>query len=276
MSWNTSTRFSTNYSNHSGRSCDGFPRTPSLSPFFVLFSISGGSYDGLRHSVPLDLSLVVDVGCSVSCNADVGDVGVAELEELVENLKKLCTSYRPIFSKISKYCFNSSNGTETITVSILFRRLKNTVFTLPGLAILRTLTSSKRTQNRNTPFTTEACVVRKTHFFFFFFLLVFQVSLYGCAVASVLWKVARLRVGALTDRLLSPCHHPPVTSLLPRICLVGRTTVPSQLQAAPTPRRCDGSKDKKTTQTSVWDDMAVIFSVHKAARRREKIAKLKN
>ena len=39
---------------------------------------------------------------------------------------------------------------------------------------------------------------------------------------------------------------------------------PSQLQAAPTPRRCDGSKDKETKQTSVldiaiWDDMAVIF-----------------
>ena len=113
--------------------------------------------------------------------------GVAELEELVEKLKKLCTSYRPIFSKISKYCFNTSNGTETITVSILFRRLKNTVFTLPGLAILRTLTSSKRTQNRNTPFTTEARVVRKTHCFFFF-LLVGQVPLYACAVASVLWE----------------------------------------------------------------------------------------
>ena len=37
-------------------------------------------------------------------------------------------SYRPIFTKIPKYYLNTSNGTETITVSILFRRLKNTVF----------------------------------------------------------------------------------------------------------------------------------------------------
>ena len=71
-------------------------------------------------------------------------------------------------------------------------------------------------------------------------------------------------MGACTDRLLSPCHHPPVSSLRPRVCLVGRTVAPSQLQAAPTPRRCDGSKDKKTKHTSVvdfaiWDDMAVIF-----------------
>ena len=32
----------------------------------------------------LELSLLVDAGCSASCNADVGDVGVAELEELVD------------------------------------------------------------------------------------------------------------------------------------------------------------------------------------------------
>ena len=50
---------------------------------------------------------------------------------------------------------------------------------------------------------------------------------------------------------------------------------PSQLQAALTPRRCDGKKDTKTKQTSVldfamWDDVPVIFSVHKAGRRRAK------
>ena len=76
---------------------------------------------------------------------------------------------------------------------------------------------------------------------------------------------ARLRVGACTDRLLSPCHHPPVSHLLPRKCLVGRTVAPSQLQAAPTPRRCDGSKDEKKPSKrafwtfAMWDDMAVIF-----------------
>ena len=42
-------------------------------------------------------------------------------------LKKLCTSYRPIFTKIPQYWLNTFNGTETITVSMLFRQLKNTV-----------------------------------------------------------------------------------------------------------------------------------------------------
>ena len=36
----------------------------------------------------------------------------------------LRTSYRPLFTKISKYCFNTSYCTEIISVSTLFRRLK--------------------------------------------------------------------------------------------------------------------------------------------------------
>ena len=51
--------------------------------------------------------------------------------EMIATIKKLCTSYKPIFTKIPKYCFNTSNGTETITVSILFRRLQKTVFFYP-------------------------------------------------------------------------------------------------------------------------------------------------
>ena len=100
-----------------------------------------------------------------------------------------------MFTKIPKYCFDTSNGTETITESILFRRLKNyCFFTLPGLAILRTLTSSKRTQNRNTPFATAARVVRQTHSFFS-----------GGPIAVVC--ACRRKCVACTDRLLSPCHH---------------------------------------------------------------------
>ena len=62
MSWNTlSIRFSVNSSN---RSCDGSPRT-----------------------VQIVHSLLVDAGCNVrttaSCGTDIGDVGVAELEEPV-------------------------------------------------------------------------------------------------------------------------------------------------------------------------------------------------
>ena len=48
------------------------------------FSISGGSCDGLHHSVLLELSLLVDAGCSATCNTDIGDAGAAELEELVD------------------------------------------------------------------------------------------------------------------------------------------------------------------------------------------------
>ena len=123
-------------------------------------------------------------------------------------------------------------------------------------------------------------MVRQTHSVFFF-LLLGHVPLYACAVASVLWESCPVTRSPSCGRL----HRQTVKPLPPPTCvvssshkrLVGRTMAPSQLQAAPTPRRCDGSKDKKTKdkktkQTSVldfaiWDDMAVIFSVHKAARR---------
>ena len=77
---------------------------------------------------------------------------------------------------------------------------------------------------------------------------------------------AHLRVSACENRLVSPCHRPPVSSLRPRISLVGRTVAPSQLQTAPTPRRRGHSEDQRAKQTSVldfaiWDDMEVIFSV---------------
>ena len=35
----------------------------------------------------------------------------------VTKIKTLCSSYRPIFTKIPKYCVKTSNGTEIITVS---------------------------------------------------------------------------------------------------------------------------------------------------------------
>ena len=75
-----STRFSVNCSDHSGRSRNLFLRAFSLSPFFFVFPIVAGSRDGL----PLELSLLVDAGYSVSCNTDVGDVSVAELEGPVD------------------------------------------------------------------------------------------------------------------------------------------------------------------------------------------------
>ena len=53
-----------------------------------MFLVSAGSCDGCLRTVLLTLSLLVDAGCSVgitaSCGTDVGDVGVAELEEPVD------------------------------------------------------------------------------------------------------------------------------------------------------------------------------------------------
>ena len=47
----------------------------------------------------------------------------------VSGVKKLYTSSTgPFLKKIPKYCFNTPNGTAAITLSILFRRLKDTVF----------------------------------------------------------------------------------------------------------------------------------------------------
>ena len=145
---------------------------------------------------------------------------------------------------------------------------KYCVLNLPGLAV------PKRTQNRNTPFRREAREVRQTHNVFFLTggpSAVVCVCRRKCVVGKLSCDALFLRVGPCTDRLFSPCHHPLVSSLLPRICLVGRTMAPSQRQAAPTPQRCDGSKDKYTKQTSVLD-LAILgrygshFSLHKAAR----------
>ena len=58
-------------------------------------------------------------------------------------------------------------------------------FTLTGLAILRTFTSSKRIQNRNTRLQQRPAWYGKRTAVF---SLVGQVPLYACAVASVLWE----------------------------------------------------------------------------------------
>ena len=93
------------------------------------------------------------------------------------------------------------------------------------MAILRTLTSSKRTQNRNTPFTTEARVVRQTHSGF---LLVGQVPLYACAVASALWESCPVTrspsCGGLHRRTVEVEPVPPPTCVVSSsTCLFGWT-----------------------------------------------------
>ena len=149
----------------------------------------------------------------------------------------------------------------------------------PGIGNTPTLTRSKRTENRNPPFATEARWVWQTHSVFLSFFwwvkcrCVCVPSKVCCRKVALLR--AHLRVRACTDTLLSPCHHPPVSSLSPRISLVGRTVAPSQLQTAPTPRRCSRSKDQKTNQMSVldiaiWNDMEVIFACVKRCSKASK------
>ena len=52
-------------SSHSGKSCDKFPCTSSLSSFVFGISVSGGPCDRFPCTSSLRLSLLVDAGCSV-------------------------------------------------------------------------------------------------------------------------------------------------------------------------------------------------------------------
>ena len=83
----SSTKLSVNSSHHSGKSRNGFLRTVSLSPFFCVYGFCWFVRRASR-AVLLVLSLLVDARCNVgsaaSCDTDVGDVGVAELEKLVD------------------------------------------------------------------------------------------------------------------------------------------------------------------------------------------------
>ena len=151
-----------------------------------------------------------------------------------------------------KYCFETSNDTETITVPMLFRRLK-ILFVYPpwDWQTLRTLTSSKRTQNRNTPFFTEARVVRQTHSAFFTGgpSAVVCVSRRKCVVGKLRCNALALALGQTDCYALATTHH--LCRLFVHVSVwLDR---PHSPQTAPTPRRCDGSKDKKTKQTSVLD-----------------------
>ena len=85
------------------------------------------------------------------------------------------------------------------------------------------------------------------------FLLVGQVPLYSkvCFVKVAL-KRAQLRVRACTDRLLiKPCDHP-ASSIRPRICSVGRTMTPSQLQDTTKMRSQQGQKDQTNESSGLY------------------------
>ena len=172
----------------------------------------------------------------------------------------------PFFTKIPKYFFNTSNGTQTITVSILFRRLKNTVFDPPGTG--NTPNSHKLEAHSKSPFSSfqprPAWCGKRTAVFF-----TGGPSGVVCVCRRKSGKVAlqraRFRAGACTDRLLSPCHHPRVSSLLPRICLVGRTMAPSQLPAAPTHKRKRlGRRLYLAKSTTAHPQCTIPYAVHSA------------
>ena len=127
--------------------------------------------------------------------------------------------------------------------------MKNTVFTLLGVGNTPTLTSSKRTQNRNTPSATEARVVRQTHSGFYWWA---KCRCIRKCVVKVALKRAQLRVRACTDRLLiKPCDHP-ASSIRPRICSVGRTMTPSQLQDTTKMRSQQGQKDQTNESSGLY------------------------
>ena len=97
-------------------------------------------------------------------------------------LRNCALGYRPIFTKIPKYGVNTSNGSETITVSKLFRR---TVFTLTGLAIfqLSQTRSALKIATHRSQHRPAWCGERTA-----VFSLASQVRLDSCAVASGMWK----------------------------------------------------------------------------------------
>ena len=84
----SSTRFSLNSCNHSGKSDNGSPPASSLSSFLLEFGVLVGLGDKSPCACSLTFLLRVVAGRIVefteSCDDDVGDVGKAELEEPVD------------------------------------------------------------------------------------------------------------------------------------------------------------------------------------------------
>ena len=90
----------------------------------------------------------------IRCDAHKGDVFIFVLHPGLLLVLRLCRRHTNPFLVVLKSLF----------FLILFRRLKKTLFFYPSPRIgnAATLTSSKRTQDRNTPCAIEARVVRQT------------------------------------------------------------------------------------------------------------------
>ena len=120
--------------------------------------------------------------------------------------------------KNPRYCFQHSNGTEIISNSLLFRRLKTQFFlTSRDWQDSNSHMLEVHSLNRNTPFTTEARVVRQTHSVF---QLVDQVPLYSCAVESALPESCPAKRSPSCERL----HRQTGLPLPPPTCVVSSST----------------------------------------------------
>ena len=186
---------------------------------------------------------------------------------LVRTESRLCS--RPtgsVFAKSPKYCFNTSNGTETITVSILFRRLKRQCFfslppllpLSPGLAILQLSQSLKSTQNRNTQFTTEARVVRQTRSGFFCW------AVFACRRKCAVGKLPRDALTFMCAVAQADCKALATTDLCrlfvhENVWLVGPWHRHSFKRRQHHEDAVE-AKTKRTKHMSVLDDVAVIFT----------------
>ena len=120
-------------------------------------------------------------------------------------------------------------------------------------------------------------MVRQTHSGF---LLVGQVPLYACAVARVLWESRSPLCGRLHRQTVKPLPAPTCV-VSSSTDLFGSFDGPWRQHSFKQRQHHEdaiAARTKKTKQTSVlnfaiWDDMAVIVSVHKAARRPAKKSK---
>ena len=116
---------------------------------------------------------------------------------MVSTVKKLCTCYKPIFTKISKYSFNTSNGTGTITVP----PTENAVF-LPSRdwQYSNSHKLEPHSKSQYTDFTTEARVVQ-THSVFFTVVCVCRrkcvVGKLPCNAVAFEWALAQTDCHAL-------------------------------------------------------------------------------
>ena len=101
------------------------------------------------------------------------------------------------FTKISKYSVNPLTVLKSLLFQCCFAECKKVYFHSPRTCNSPTLTSSERTHDHNSPFTTEHRVERQTRSLFF---LVGQVPVCSCAVKIVLWDCCHVAQSEEEDK----------------------------------------------------------------------------